>query len=156
MIAMICCNSHRRTGAATAATSAAATTRNEQPKRRENENHEKAPTNNDDRVFGSEISGAARTTTRAAHAAPAAMVAEATRGVETRARKRKRDLDAQAGVAFPGLPFDVAVSLVEKTPARSRGPRGASRGEQRHARRGGRDRAEGGGVRETMPPSADT
>ena len=43
------------------------------------------------------------------------MVAEATRGVETRARKRKReDLDAQAGVAFPGLPFDVAVSLVEK------------------------------------------
>ena len=31
-----------------------------------------------------------------------------------RARKRKRDRDAQAGVAFPGLPFDVAVSLVEK------------------------------------------
>ena len=42
------------------------------------------------------------------------MVAEATRGVETRARKRKRDLDAQAGVAFPALPFDVAVFLVEK------------------------------------------
>ena len=42
------------------------------------------------------------------------MVAEATRGVETRARKRKRDLAAQAGVAFLGLPFDVAVSLVEK------------------------------------------
>jgi hypothetical protein len=42
------------------------------------------------------------------------MVAEASRGVETRGRKRKRDLDAQAGVAFPGLPFDVAVSLVEK------------------------------------------
>jgi hypothetical protein len=42
------------------------------------------------------------------------MVAEASRGVETRARKRKRDLAAQAGVAFPGLPFDVAVSLVEK------------------------------------------
>ena len=40
------------------------------------------------------------------------MVAEATRGVEKRARKR--DLDAQAGVAFPGLPFDVAVFLVEK------------------------------------------
>ena len=37
-----------------------------------------------------------------------------TRGVETRARKRKRDLDAQAGVAFPGLPFDVVVSLVQK------------------------------------------
>jgi hypothetical protein len=42
------------------------------------------------------------------------MVAEASRGVETRARKRKRDLDAQAGVAIPGLPFDVAVSIVEK------------------------------------------
>jgi hypothetical protein len=42
------------------------------------------------------------------------MVTEAARGVETRARKRRRDLDAQAGVAFPGLPFDVAVSLVEK------------------------------------------
>ena len=42
------------------------------------------------------------------------MVAEASRGAETRGRKRKRDLDAQAGVAFPGLPFDVAVSLVEK------------------------------------------
>ena len=42
------------------------------------------------------------------------MVAEASRGGMTRARKRKRDLAAQAGVAFPGLPFDVAVSLVEK------------------------------------------
>ena len=42
------------------------------------------------------------------------MIAKATRGVETRARKRKRDLAAQAGVAFPGLPFDVAVSIVEK------------------------------------------
>ena len=42
------------------------------------------------------------------------MVADPARGVETRARKRKRVLDAQAGVAFPGLPFDVAVSLVEK------------------------------------------
>jgi hypothetical protein len=56
----------------------------------------------------------ARVTTRAVHAASALMVAEASRGVETRARKRKRELDAQAGVAFPGLPFDVAVSLVEK------------------------------------------
>ena len=42
------------------------------------------------------------------------MVADPARGVETRARKRKRDLDSQAGVAFPGLPFDVAVWLVEK------------------------------------------
>ena len=42
------------------------------------------------------------------------MVAEASRGVETRARKRKRDLVAQAGVAIPGLPFDVAVWIVEK------------------------------------------
>jgi hypothetical protein len=42
------------------------------------------------------------------------MVTEASRGVETRARKRKRDLAAQAGVAIPGLPFDVAVSIVEK------------------------------------------
>jgi hypothetical protein len=42
------------------------------------------------------------------------MVNDAARGVETRVRKRKRDLAAQAGVAFPGLPFDVAVSLVQK------------------------------------------
>ena len=42
------------------------------------------------------------------------MVAEATRSVETRARKQKRKLDAQAGVAIPGLLFDVAVSLVEQ------------------------------------------
>ena len=55
-----------------------------------------------------------RASTHAAHAAPAAMVNDAARGVETRARKRKRDLAAQAGVAFPGLPFDVAVSLVQK------------------------------------------
>ena len=83
----------------------------------------------------SEISKLAeRSSTRAERATPFAMVAEATHGVETRARKRKRDLAAQADVAFPGLPFDVAVSLVEKHLAR--GPRGASRGEQRHARRG--------------------
>ena len=42
------------------------------------------------------------------------MVVEATRGVETRAHNRKRDLDAQAGVAFPALPFHLAVSIVEK------------------------------------------
>ena len=42
------------------------------------------------------------------------MIAEKTRGVEIRARKRKRDRDAHAGVAFPALPFDVAVFLVEK------------------------------------------
>ena len=72
-------------------------------------------TNNDDTFFPeSQISGVARTTTRAGHPEPAAMVAEASRGVETRARKRKRYLAAQAGVAIPGLPFDVAVSLVEK------------------------------------------
>ena len=73
----------------------------------------------------------ARRTTRAKHAAQHAMVAEATRGVETRARKRKRDLDAQAGVAFPGLPFDVAVSLVEEhvpDPADLAVLRGVSRG----------------------------
>ena len=56
----------------------------------------------------------ARATKREVHAASALMVAEASRSVETRARKRKRDVDAQAGVAIPGLPFDVAVSLVEK------------------------------------------
>jgi hypothetical protein len=42
------------------------------------------------------------------------MFAAASCGVETLAFKRKRDLDSQAGVAIPGLPFDVAVSLVEK------------------------------------------
>jgi hypothetical protein len=42
------------------------------------------------------------------------MVDDAARGVKTRARKRKRVLDAQAGVAFSDLPFDVAVSIVEK------------------------------------------
>ena len=54
------------------------------------------------------------TTARAVHAASSLMVAEASRGATTCARTRKRDLDAQAGVAFPGLPFDVAVSIVEK------------------------------------------
>ena len=42
------------------------------------------------------------------------MVEDAARGVETRARKRNRDFAAQAGVAIPGLPFDAAVSIVEK------------------------------------------
>ena len=64
--------------------------------------------------------------------APAVTVAEATCGVETRARKRKReDRDAQAGVAFPGLPFDVAVSIVEEhvpDPADLAVLRGMSRG----------------------------
>ena len=46
---------------------------------------------------------------------PASMVVKATRGLGTSGRKRKREyLDEQAGVAFPGLPFDVAVSLIEK------------------------------------------
>ena len=45
--------------------------------------------------------------------APAAMAAESARGVETRARKRKRDIEvAQSGVAIPDLPFDVVVSHV--------------------------------------------
>tara|TARA_B110000977_G_scaffold125367_1_gene160517 strand:- start:1939 stop:2112 length:174 start_codon:yes stop_codon:yes gene_type:complete len=38
------------------------------------------------------------------------MVVDAARGVETRARKRRRSLDAQAGVALPGFPFDVVVT----------------------------------------------
>ena len=42
------------------------------------------------------------------------MVAAASCGAKTSARMRMLDLDSQAGVAFPGLPFDVAVSLVEK------------------------------------------
>ena len=42
------------------------------------------------------------TTTRAVHAARAAMVAAASCGAKTPARKRKRDLDSQAGVAIPG------------------------------------------------------
>ena len=42
------------------------------------------------------------------------MGAQASCSFETHARKRKRVLAAQAGVAFPGLPFDVAVSIVEK------------------------------------------
>ena len=53
-------------------------------------------------------------TTRAVSASPAAMVAKASGSAKRRARKLKRDVAAQAGVAFPGLPFDVAVSLVEK------------------------------------------
>ena len=55
----------------------------------------------------------ARVTTRAVRASPAAMVAKASGSAKRRARKLKRDVAAQAGVAFPGLPFDVAVSLVE-------------------------------------------
>ena len=47
------------------------------------------------------------------HAAQTEMVDDAACDTETRARKGERDLDAQAGVAIPGLPFDVAVSLVE-------------------------------------------
>jgi hypothetical protein len=48
------------------------------------------------------------------HVTHPTMNIEAPRGVETRARKRKRVRDEQAGVAFPGLPNDVAVSIVEK------------------------------------------
>ena len=67
-----------------------------------------------DDAFSISNDAALITTTRAVHATPAAMVTEATRGVETRGSKRKRVLDAQAGVAIPGVPFDVAVSLVQK------------------------------------------
>ena len=42
------------------------------------------------------------------------MVVDPARGVQTRARRRKWDRDAQVGVAIPGLPFDVALSIVEK------------------------------------------
>ena len=42
------------------------------------------------------------------------MGAQASCCIETRARKRNLDLSAQAGVAFPGLPPDVAESIVEK------------------------------------------
>ena len=49
------------------------------------------------------------------HAAQTEMVDDAACDTETRARMGELDLDAQAGVAIPGLPFDVAVSLVEKT-----------------------------------------
>ena len=56
----------------------------------------------------------ARKTTRPVHAARHAMVVDPARGVQTRARKRKWDCDAQVGVAIPGLPFDVALSIVEK------------------------------------------
>ena len=65
-----------------------------------------------DDAFSISNDAALITTTRAVHATPAAMVAEAMRGVETRGIKRKRVLDAQAGVAIPGLSFDVVVSLV--------------------------------------------
>ena len=60
---------------------------------------------------------AERSSTRAARATPFAMVGRHT--ASRRARKRKQDLAAQADVAFPGLPFDVAVSLVEKTRPRT-------------------------------------
>ncbi len=40
------------------------------------------------------------------------MVVDAPRGVETRARKRRRNFDAQAGVVIPGLPFEVVVTHV--------------------------------------------
>ena len=53
------------------------------------------------------------TTTRAMHAAQTELVDDAACDTETRARMGELDLDAQAGVAIPGLPFDVAVSLVE-------------------------------------------
>ena len=53
------------------------------------------------------------TTTRAMHAAQTEMADDAACDTETRPRMGELDLDAQAGVAIPGLPFDVAVSLVK-------------------------------------------
>ena len=61
---------------------------------------------------------------RRARTAPSAMVVDAPRGVETRARKRARNLDGQTsvvipGLPLPGLPFDVVVTHVlseEKLP----------------------------------------
>ena len=53
------------------------------------------------------------TTTRAMHAAQTEMADDAACDTETRPRMGELDLDAQAGVAIPGLLFDVAVSLVE-------------------------------------------
>jgi hypothetical protein len=93
------------------------------------------------------------TTTRATLTSPSAMVAEAPRGVETRGRKRKRDLVEQVGVAIPGLPFDVAVSLVEKhlpDPADLAVLRAVSKG-MRDAVDGERWRRS----RNTMPSNAD-
>ena len=52
------------------------------------------------------------------HASLAKMVTEAARGVETRARKRRRDLDAQAGVA--GVEIDRNRWYLAGTIARTR------------------------------------
>ena len=81
---------------------------------------------------------------RGARDEPFAMVAEATRGVEKRARKARPR--RAGGRRLPGPSLRCRRLSCGKTPARPRGPRGASRREQRHARRGGRDRAKGGGV----------
>jgi len=73
------------------------------------------------------------TTTRA-RAAPSAMSDDAPRnGVETRARTTNRKLDVQAGVAIPGLPFEVVVTHVLREenlpdPADLAHLRGVSRG----------------------------
>jgi hypothetical protein len=115
-------DSHRHTGAATAASSAfcrkhAAETTRERKSRKgvsTKTNNDRSQISDLGRGTHNDSRGARVTTIRAGHASPAVMVSDMARGVETRARKRKRDLAAQAGVAIPGLPFDVAVSLVEK------------------------------------------
>ena len=59
------------------------------------------------------------------------MVCLSAPGVETNGLKRKHDLYDQAGVAIPGLSFDIAVSLFEKhlpDPADLAVLRGVSRG----------------------------
>ena len=86
---------------------------------------------NEQRRPRSQISGAAHTTdahgSRAKtlrHSTSAAMGAQASRCVETRARNRKRDLDAQASVARAFA--DVAVINMEKHLPDPADPRGAS------------------------------
>ena len=75
------------------------------------------------------------------------MVSDAALSVDTRARKRRRVLAAQAGVAFPGLPFDVAVSIVEKhlpDPADLAALRAVSKGVRSAVDATGRNDAESG------------
>tara|TARA_B110000093_G_scaffold150069_1_gene163848 strand:- start:160 stop:399 length:240 start_codon:yes stop_codon:yes gene_type:complete len=77
------------------------------------------------------------------------MFSDAVRGEHTRARKRKRERDANAGDAIPGLLNDIVVAHVLRSeyfddPAISHGSprsRTALSGEPCDARRGGGDMA---------------